>query len=378
MNRKLFTLGLLIVSGLASAGAQARPAPSGGGGAPANPNAEMTSGTGKYANWDQMAGHQTGSLYFMGKVAVDGGQLPWDPIPVVVSCNGTIRLNTRTDPRGGFKIESAPRESEVVRSKTDPAVVTPSQLMGCEVRAVLDGFRSSSILIANASILDNPDIGTITLRIDERATSSSQSSTTATVSKDALKAYAKAREDMIDNHPDGAQHNLEKAVKADPKFAEAWYQLGKLQEKEKPEDAWKSFSTAAAADPQFLPPYEHIAAIAAQQKKWQDVVDATDHALKLDPDGTPQILYFSAVGNYNLGKKDVAETHATASLKMDPSHVAPNTEQLLAVILASKGDYSGALDHLRNCLTYTPPGPNADLMKQQIAQLEKVVPQPGK
>jgi hypothetical protein len=62
---------------------------------------------------------------------------------------------------------------------------------------------------------------------------------------------------------------------------------------------------------------------------------------------------------------------------MDPQHTAPNTEQLLAVILASKGAYAEALDHLRNCLTYTPAGPNSDLMKQQIAQLEKAVG-PGK
>ena len=51
---------------------------------------------------------------------------------------------------------------------------------------------------------------------------------------------------------------------------------------------------------------------------------------------------------------------------------------LLAVILASRGEYAGALDHLRHCLTYMPPGPNADLIRQQVAQLEKVVPQQAK
>jgi hypothetical protein len=44
---------------------------------------------------------------------------------------------------------------------------------------------------------------------------------------------------------------------------------------------------------------------------------------------------------------------------------------LLAVILAGKGDFAGALAHLRSSLTYVPPGPNADLLKQQIAQLER-------
>jgi hypothetical protein len=52
-----------------------------------------------------------------------------------------------------------------------------------------------------------------------------------------------------------------------------------------------------------------------------------------------------------------------------------NTEQLLAVILARKADYTGALLHLNNCLSYLPPGPQADMVKQQIAQLEpKVTP----
>jgi hypothetical protein len=56
---------------------------------------------------------------------------------------------------------------------------------------------------------------------------------------------------------------------------------------------------------------------------------------------------------------------------VDPSHVAPNTEQLLAVVLARRGDYAGAIEHLKSNLTYTPPGPNAALIKQQIAELEK-------
>ena len=80
----------------------------------------------------------------------------------------------------------------------------------------------------------------------------------------------------------------------------------------------------------------------------------------------------NASANYNLGHKDVGETSATTALAMDPNHDVPNTEQLLAVILAGRGDFAGALQHLRNALTYTPPGPNADMIKQQVAQLERV------
>ncbi len=338
-------------------------------------NAESSTDVGKYANWDRLAAQQHGSLAFQGKVAVAAGQLPWDPIPVVVTCGEVTRYNTLTDPKGGFQISAVPRINEVTPGKSDPKQQDPAQLIGCNVHAILEGFQSSTVTIANRSIVDNTDIGTITLQRDEKTPGAVVSATTASAPKDALKEFDKARSDFNNHHPDSAQHELEKAVHIYPQFAEAWYQLGKLEEAQKPQDAWDAFSKAVAADPQFSPPYEHLAAIAAQQKKWKEVVDATDHALQLNPAGTPQLWYFSAVGNFNLGQREVAEKSARTSLAMDPSHVAPNTEQLLAVMLAAKGDYQGALNHLRNCLTYTPPGPNADLMKQQVAQLGKMVPQ---
>jgi tetratricopeptide (TPR) repeat protein len=96
--------------------------------------------------------------------------------------------------------------------------------------------------------------------------------------------------------------------------------------------------------------------------------------LALNPRGTLEIWYYNAWGNFQLKNLDVAETSATKSLAMDPLHVQLATEQLLAVILAQKQDLPGALEHLRDCLTYYPPGPGLDLVKQQIAQIEPAVP----
>ncbi len=374
MVRALAAAGLLTLGFVISANAQGRGGASSGGGPPSNPNVEMTSGVGKYANWDQLAAHQHGSLYFAGKVVMGAGSLPWDPIPVIVTCNNVVRYDTHTDAKGSFEIEAAAKESEVSPGVTSSNRLTPTQLVGCTVHASLEGFQSSTLTIQNNSIVDNPDIGTISLHLDEKASGFAVSTSTASASKDALKFYDKAHSEAMSRHFDSAQHDLEKAVQADPKFAEAWYQLGKIDEVVKPQEAAAAYSKAAAADPLFSPPYVRIAELAAQQKKWQEVVDATDHALKLDPAGTPAIWYFSAVGNFNLGNKTVAEANAKTALAMDPSHTAPNTEQMLAVILASRGDYAGALQHLRNSLTYLPPGPNADMVKQQVAQLEKMVP----
>jgi tetratricopeptide (TPR) repeat protein len=288
-------------------------------------------------------------------------------------------LYALTDKKGEFDIEESPRESETVATKRDPKRVDPAELVGCKVSAILDGFESTTVTIRNGGIMDSPDLGTITLRTNERATGFSVSATTLSAPPEALKEFEAARADRINRDSSGARKHLQKAVNLDPQLAEAWYQLGRIEETDKPKEALSAYRKAAATDPEYTPPYERIAALAAAEKKWPEVADAASHALKLNPAGSPQIWYFSAVGNFNIGKSEIAETSALNSLSMDPKHaVAPKTEQLLAVILARRGDYKDALEHLRNCLTYAPPGPEADLIKKQVAQLEKVVLQPAK
>lgn len=375
MKIQLLVAGILTVSCVSWTGIQAQAnassmANSGG--------AEAASDVGKYANFNQVLNKQTGSMRFYGKVQMAGGKMPWDPIPIVVTCAGKARYNTLADPKGGFDIVAPGRNSEVISQAKDPAHAAPSELIGCNVNAVVQGYTSTPLVIANRTLEDDPSLGTITLKRDEHATGSITSPTTDSASPEAQKEFEKARGDMAGGHAASARHHLQKAVSLDPQFAEAWYHLGKLEESENPQDALSAYQKAAAADPQYLPPYERIAAISASQKNWQAAVDATNHALKLDPAGTPQIWYFNAVGNYNAGDRTQAETSAETSLAMDPSHLAPNTEQLLAVIMAGRGEYAGALQHLRHCLTYMPPGPNVELVKQQVAQLEKVVPQEAK
>lgn len=339
---------------------------------------EANSSIGKDANYANLAEHQRGGIGFTGKIAVQGGALPWDPIPVIVTCNGVVKYRTEADGKGQFTIQGSHRASELVATKASINQVTASQLIGCDVQASMPGFKSSTVHIANQDIMDNPDLGTITLQPDSAAAGSATSATTATASKDAMKHFDKARSEWLNKNANGAMHELEKAVKIDPQFAEAWYQLGKLQEsKSDAQHALASYQKAVAADPKFVSPYERIAELSSTEKKWPDVANAAGEALKLDPTGTPQLWYFNALGQYNQGKVDDAEASAQKSLAMDPQHLAPNTEQLLAVILAGKGQLDDALHHLQNSLTYLKPGPNRDLVEQQIAQLEKVMPQTG-
>jgi hypothetical protein len=330
--------------------------------------------TSKYLNrdWNKMMREGHSGDYLIGNVTVAGGALPWDPIPVTVTCDGKARYTTNTDPKGFFMIghPDAPGSTTI---QANPKPVA-DQYVGCSVDASLPGFSSNPLAIGTRHVLDNANLGTITLRREEGSGDSALSGTSASAPKDAAKSFDKARSEWIDNKPDRAQRDLQKAVEIYPQYAEAWYQLGKFQEATKSPEAWNSYSKAVAADPKFALPYEHLAVLAAETGKWQELVDATNHELALNPRGTLDIWYYHALGNFQLKKLDVAEASATKSLAMDPLHVQPVTEQLLAVILAQKQDLPGALQHLRNCLTYFAPGPNLDLVKQQIAQIEPAIP----
>jgi len=50
----------------------------------------------------------------------------------------------------------------------------------------------------------------------------------------------------------------------------------------------------------------------------------------------------------------------------------PKNEQLLGAILYEKQDYAGAAQQMRNFLELTPSGPDADRVRTQLAEVEKL------
>ena len=350
----------------------ARGGQSGTGGAPQNWSVTgIDPNLYRYADFENLRarGHVGGFL--SGDVSVTGSNLPWAPIRITVTCNGKASFTTTTDPKGGFVIAQNERfDSTRIIGKEKSFV---GQFIGCTVTAALAGFQSSQLTIANRNVQEGPNIGSIKLTPEEGSAGSAVSATTAAAPKDALKSFHKAREDWLSEKPDRAQRELQKALEIYPQFAEAWYQLGRLQAIAKSPEAFNCFSKAAAADPKFVLPYEQMAALSATAGKWQKVVEETNQALELNPRGNLDVWFYHALGNYQLKHLDIAQASASRSLSMDPLHVQPATEQLLAVILSAKHDQRGALEHLRNCLTYLPPGPNLELIKRQIAQIESAV-----
>lgn len=349
--------------------AQTRPTSS-----PAPPSAitrpESIQDSGLYDYWTQESAQTRAGGALLGKLAVEGEPLPWEPLLVTVTCAGKVVYTTQSDAKGNFGIVGVTLPGALGKQE-DSERQMETQFEGCLVEGVVAGFRSTTVTLTQHILRDQPDIGTILLSRVGRNLATTLSSTTDTASPKALKLFEKARGEMLQRNPDGAQEELKKAVQADPKFAEAWLQLGKLQEASDAKAAQDSFSKAAAADADFVLPYEQLAFLASQSGNWLDVLNNTDRVAKLYPQGTAQSWYLNALANYQMGKPDVAEASALKSLALDPRHSILNTEQLLAVVLAGKGDFAGAIERLRSSLAYVPPGPNADLLKQQITQLEQ-------
>ena len=348
----------------------ALPGQTGAGGSPSVNNniAGVNPDISRYADFQKLSAIGHAGTFLSGNVRIDGGDLPWAPIQITVTCNGKASFTTTTDSKGAFVIADKERFDSAQAFGRQKSFV--GQFIGCTVSAALPGFESTQLTIAPRDVMQSPAIGSIKLTPEEGSIGSAVSSTTAAAPKDSLKLFQKAREDWLNQKPDRARRELQKALEIYPQFAEAWYHLGRLQAVFNSPDAFNSLSKAAAADPKFVLPYELMAGLSANAGKWQNVVDETNHALELNPRGNLDVWFYNALGNYQLKHLDLARVSAAKSLSMDPLHVQPATEQLLAVILSAQHDQPGALEHLRNCLTYFPPGPNLDLIKRQIAQIE--------
>lgn len=341
-------------------------------------------------------------IFLSGRVMMDDGTAPPEPVRIERLCGGgAARAEAYTDSKGRFSFQMGqstgitqdasfddlgtpgrqpgmrgPQGSG--RAGQDPTLNsqrTPRQqdLMGCEIRASLAGFRSDSVNLAGRRMLDNPEVGTIVLHRLANVEGTTISATTLQAPKDARKAYEKALDASRKGKIEDAQKNLEKAVNIYPQFAAAWSELGTIHEKNNElAEARKCYAQSVASDPKLLTPYLHLAQLSTMEKNWQEVADTTTRLIKLDPVDLPDAYFYNAVANYNLKKFAEAETSARAAQKLDTAHRFPKNEQLLGAILYEKQDYAGAAQQMRNFLQLTPSGPDADRVRTQIAEVEKL------
>lgn len=325
-------------------------------------------------------------VFISGKVLLDGGGPPPEPVVIERVCNGTARRQGYTDGKGGFQIQldQNPGFQDATESTTSPDTFNSSrtltqvqdsmklQYQGCEIRAVLPGFLSSSVALRFQGNSWQYDLGTIFLKRLENMPGTTISMTTMAAPKEARQAYEKARKAFDENKFSEAEKQADKAVKVYPNFASAWSLLGDIHQQQKQFDtAIKEYSQALAADSRFVNPVFGLALIAAQQKRWQDAADLSAQVVKMNSLAFPSAFFYNAVANYNLGKIELAEASARRFKSLDTERHHPDICLLLAQMFIQRRDYASAAQEMRDFLTFAPNSPNAEEARQWLKRYEE-------
>lgn len=342
-------------------------------------------------------------IFIMGKVVMeDGSPLP-QRVGIRRTCQGTsTRRETYTDSRGTFSFQiggiqamqfapdaadSSAGMSPQAAANGDPLSQTfgtssgisasgqslEQQIWSCEVTAELPGYRSDTVSLAGRHMMDDPDIGTIVLHRIGTVSGSMISVTSMQAPKDAHKQFEKARELASKGKVPEAQAYAEKAVNLYPQYAEAWYLLGQVHEKQKQiDEAHTDYMQSVQADPKFMAPYLSLAELAGIAKNWQEADQMSAKVMGLDGVDFPQAFFINAVANYNLAHFELAEKSARRAEQLDSQHRMPRIELLLGTLLERKGDYAGAATEYRSYLKLSPQAGDASDVQKQLAQVEKV------
>jgi len=327
-------------------------------------------------------------IFLSGKVLFTDGTVPTEPVRIERNCGSSSKLEGYTDRKGRFSFElgrnmeipdaSDGRESQIGANpgnrgsaSTSPRGGMDRRLFGCELRAVLAGYRSEPVILNNIHYLDNPDLGSIVMHRIGNVQGLTISATSALAPKDARKAFERGLESESKGKFDEAKAEFEKAVMVYPRYAAAWFELGKLDEQAKNVDAARGrYRRSLEADSKYVQPLERLSMLAFQDQDWQNVQDLSAKLLSLDPLNYPLIYYVNAVANFQLKRFDPAEKSIREAIRLDPANKNARSHYVLGLLLAQKHDYAASLESLRAFLTASPQAADADAIREQVADVE--------
>lgn len=338
----------------------------------------------------------TRNVILSGKVVIADGSPPPEPVAIERVCgHNTVRMGY-ADAKGFFSfplVQTIPEmqdASENGRDNYTQSVSTPpianignqpralgnALLAGCELRGLLAGFQSTSVMIPVTYSLEPTNVGTIVLLRGEKQ-GLTVSATSMNVPKGARKAYERATAHIKKHKLMNAQGELEQAVKAYPRYAAAWTDLGWVHEQQNHlDEAREAFSQARAADDNFVPAYMGLASVAVRQSKWTEAQELSTRATLLDTD-FPLGFYYKALASFQLGQLDNAEKSARMAERLDTRHSLPQVILLLGSILATQQNYAQAAEELKLYLKVAPTAANAEKVQQRLVELERLSTSPN-
>ena len=330
-------------------------------------------------------------VFLYGRVMVEGLAPPGELAAIESVCNGTTRTEGYTDGKGRFSFRLGEEDNGIAQdasagngglARLSPmgmggysggiASAGARAMNGCELRARLPGYESETIVLAGR-FSDQSDVGVIFLHRLGAAEGLLVSATSLAAPKNAQKDFRKGLEELARGKPEDARKSLENAVRIYPKYAAAWYELGKLQlaQRETPA-ARASFEAAIREDARFVLPYLALSAIEIAAQEWPLAEETTARAIALDPYGSPRTYFYNALARYHGRDLDGAEKSASEAERLDRRREIAGVWGLLGSILAMRRDFAGAAEQYRTYLALAPQASNAAEIRAQLDRMERL------
>ena len=360
-----------------------------------NTNAPTT----RQPSFDQL---ENRPIFLSGKVQMENGTPPPESVTIERVCPGRSSPvpEAYTDTKGHFQFQVGQRmgmlpdasvgNNDSVFGSPGGTSNTPGfgngrntvserDLMGCELRATLPGYRSTIVSLAGRRSLDNPNVGTIILRRLGDVSGFTTSATSLMAPKEAKKSLEKGLNAVKKNKLADAQKEFEAAVGAHPKYAEAWFELGRIQSLQNNQEAARaSYQKAIEADEKYINPYLGLASMEMGKQNWPVVKELSEKIIKMNRYDFPTAFLFGVVANYNLQDAEEAEKLCRAGIEIDGAHRLPKMSHLLGILLAGKQDFKGASEHLNTYLKFAPKANDIEFVKKQLAEIDGKIAQANK
>ncbi len=266
-----------------------------------------------------------------GRVVVGGGGGLPGPAFVMVNCGSY--WEGYSDKRGEFIAQFSHGRQVLI----DPT-------FSCTVEATLPGYtrgithatvHASDVIMVTLYPLGGPDDSTLSYR-------------DLAVPAAAYQQFEKGEWAVRERKWKSAEASLRKAISLYPEYALAWGKLGEaLEGSHKPDEAASAYGKAIAIDARLFSVYARWAVMDANRERWDRVAATTDAAIELNPLGWPILFFYNAVANFNLGRLRQAEESAVRAAAADQF---PRAHYILGHILATRGDYRGAVEQMSKYL----------------------------
>ena len=323
-------------------------------------------------------------VFLSGRVLTSDGNLPAEGVAVQRVCGVSVTAETQTDSQGRFTLQIGGNRPMVIDASSglvragDPngnatgRGSTTASAWGCDVRAVLQGYRSDTVSLNDRHSLDDPNVGTILLHpLAQKGQGLSLSATSGFAPKPARQDYEKGLAALRRNSPDKAQKDFTRAVELYPRFAVAWFELGKTYERRAhTAEAREAYTKAIAADANYVNPYERLYLLDMLEGQWQQAANTSEKVLRLDPIHFSRAYYFNALANAHLQNLAAAEKSAREATRLEGPAAEPKAHYILGMVLASKGNFTAAAESLRTFLKTAPEGPEQKVANRILTMIE--------